>query len=405
MLFKYVGYDRAGQRQTGVIETESRQAAEDLLLRSNIVVTKINRVFRLPPLHQLLPLLFGVSEKQMIAFTRQFITMLEAGISILRALEVLRSQISHPLLKDTITEMIQFLRTGGLFSQAVERHRKIFPPIYARLARIGEQTGDLAGSLKRAADYLEERANTRKKVKSSLTYPAMVALVSGGSVYILLTFSIPLLGNLFAEFRADLPIYTRLVIALGKFVQAKGGLLFLMAILAAAGIFFARRTEKGAYYFDYIMLRVPIIGPLVRKNDLARICDTLYQLLAAGITLVDAMELTKNSLENKVVRKNLEIIQSDIIAGHSLSHSMGQLPLFPTLVSESVKVAEESGNLTGQFKTLAYIYREEFNSGMSRIVGMMEPALILGVGSIVAFLGMTVITTVYSILPAIGTGG
>jgi type IV pilus assembly protein PilC len=402
MLIKYKALDRSGRVREGVLEAESEKAAEELLWASDLIVTRVRRVRRLPPVHKLLPTVFGVREGQLIPFTRQLATLLEAGIPVLKALEVLRNQTVHPALKSALTDMVDFLRAGGLFSEAIRRHPTVFPSIFIRFTRIGEETGDLPAVLRRIADYFQNRVAMRDRLRSSLTYPAIVTVVAVGALYILFTFSIPMLAGLFKEFEAELPLPTRVILSLGTFAKAYGTRLILLLAVLGVGAWFYSRTQRGSLLRDQLALKIPVIGPLLVKSNLARIADALNQLLTAGVGLLEALELTRDSLENRVFSRALDNIRGSILAGRSLSQAMMEQKVFPPLMTESVGVAEETGNLAEQLRTLAIIYQEELNTGINRFIALLEPTLILFVGGVVGLIGFTVINTVYSIIPQIG---
>jgi type IV pilus assembly protein PilC len=298
--------------------------------------------------------------------------------------------------------MVDFLRAGGLFSEAIRRHPTVFPSIFIRFTRIGEETGDLPAVLRRIADYFQNRVAMRDRLRSSLTYPAIVTVVAVGALYILFTFSIPMLAGLFKEFQAELPLPTRVVLSLGTFAKAYGTRLILLLAVLGVGAWFYSRTQRGSLLRDQLALKIPVIGPLLVKSNLARIADALNQLLTAGVGLLEALELTRDSLENRVFSRALDNIRGSILAGRSLSQAMMEQKVFPPLMTESVGVAEETGNLAEQLRTLAIIYQEELNTGINRFIALLEPTLILFVGGVVGLIGFTVINTVYSIIPQIG---
>ena len=307
------------------------------------------------------------------------------------------------MMKEALSGLTQFIREGGQFSDGLARYPAIFPPILLRLVRIGEQTGDVSFVLRRAADHLESQAEVKRKLRASLTYPAIVAVTAGISVYILLNFSIPMLSGLLEEFGADLPIITRIIISISDFANTFGKWILIILVAAVAFIVLYRRRPRGKLATDRLLLRLPLLGLMVQRSGVSRITQTLASLLSSGIPLLEAVELTRDNTDNEVMKGSLERIRLELLAGTNFSDGLASEAVFPPMLVEIVRVGESAGNMSDQLQVISQVLQEEFESSMSRMIGLIEPLMIVVVGAVVGIIGVTVITTVYSILPSVGT--
>jgi type IV pilus assembly protein PilC len=396
---QYLAFDRAGSPVRGTLEAASVKAAEDALWSSGLIVARVRPVGRKLKLHNLFPSLLGPGTNASVAFARQLATLLDAGFPLLDCLNILTSEQAHPAMREATTAIRERLAQGQSFSEALAAHPLIFPGVFVRLARIGEETGDLAPLLRRAADHAESGMALRAKVRSTLTYPAIVTATAAGAIYVLLTFSIPMLAGLLEEFQAELPLPTRIVIALGNGFNAWATWLLALAVAAGLGLFLARRSSHGRLIIDRHLLLYPPFGSLLRRSALARLAQTLNSLLESGIPLLESLDLAIAATDNAYLRASLERVRGRLLEGASLSEALRREPVFPSLMREMVRVGESSGTLAGQLATVHRIYQQEFEGAVTRVVGLIEPLMILGVGALVGLIGATIITTVYSVLP------
>ncbi|MBI2857378.1 MAG: type II secretion system F family protein [Chloroflexi bacterium] len=347
----------------------------------------------------------GPGQSAGIAIAQQLATLLEAGLPILRALEIVSGSQSHPAAKVALGRIGQALAEGRSFSNALAEYPQIFPTIFVRLASIGEETGDLAPFIRRAADYLEGASAMRSKVRASLTYPAIVMFTSFGALFVLLKFSIPMLSGLLEEFHTQLPLMTRIIITVGNGLNA-----WLTRILAFVAIFVllvlvTRRTIRGRRIQDrYVLLRPPF-GKLLQRSAIARFAQTLVALMQSGIPLRESLLIAIGTTENVYLQDTLKRVHDRLLEGASFSASLQEEPFFPSIFVEMVRVGEGTGKLAEQIVTLENVYRQQFDQAVSRIVAMLEPILILIVGGVVGLIGTTVISTVYSVLPSARGGG
>lgn len=402
MRYKYTAYDQTGKRVDGTLEARSPQLAEDLLWQRDLIVTKVTRAWQLPSLRGLSRSLESVSDQQILDWARQLAILLTAGVGLVEALDALRGQRINPLLREATTDVVRTLREGGRFSDALAKHPKLFPNVFIRLIQIGEQTGELVTMLRRSADYTESQAATRSKIRSSLAYPALVAGTAGVSVYILLTFTIPMLTGLIEEFEAELPLVTRIVVAVGAFTQNWGGTIFGGTILLIVSLYLYRKRPQGKAHVDRMLLRAPLLGDMLRKSLVARATQTIATVMSSGVPLLESVRLTRDATEHSVMKQALTRIESDLLQGRGFSEALVSTEIFPSLMIEMCAVGERSGSLADQLAAASNIFQTELDRAISRVVGIIEPAMIIVVGAVVGIIGTTVITTVYSVLPQIG---
>ena len=367
MLIEYTAYDRSGKRISGTMEAGSERVAEDILWESDLIVTRVRKARRLPPLYTILPTLFGVKQRDTIALIRQLAILLDSGLPLLLSLHAIGHEKVHPMIREAINGLTEFISEGGQFSDGIERYPAIFPTIFVRLSRIGEQTGELSEVLRRGSDYLEAQAAVKSKLRASLTYPAIVAVTAGVSVFILLEFSIPMLSGLLEEFGADLPIITPIIMALSDFVRSAGLWLPIAIVLAVVLTVLYRRKPGGKFVTDQILLRSPLFGLMIQRSSVARITQTIASLLTSGIPLLEAIQLTRDNTDNAVLQRSLERTRLELLAGTNFSDALGQEPVFPSMLVEVVRVGETAGNLPDQLRVISDVLQQDFDASMSRM--------------------------------------
>ena len=297
--------------------------------------------------------------------------------------------------------MTQRISEGGQFSDGLADYPAIFPAIFVRLARIGEQTGELSDVLRRGADYLEAQAEVKSKLQSSMMYPAIVFVTAGALVVILVKFSIPMLSGLLEEFGADLPLITRIIVGVSDLVGAIGLYVGVAVVAFVVSFVLYRKSQAGKLLTDQYLLKVPMLGALVMKSSIARISQTLTSLLQSGIPLLESVQLTKDNTENAYLQGALEGTRLSLLSGSNFSDALSGEHVFPAMLVEVVRVGESAGNMADQLEVISRVYQQDFEASINRMAALIEPAMILLVGGIVAVIGITVITTVYSIIPEI----
>ena len=398
MAFRYVAYNSAGEMVTGTLAVDSEEAAEAAIWQSDLAVVTLKKERRLPSLYQMLPTLLGPKPRDLIAFTRELGTLLEAGIPFLPALRLLRDQTGNRMFCDALRRVVQDVETGVMFSEACSKHPLVFPELFRRLVAVGEETGEIQPMLKRLVAYMERREAMLSRVRRSLAYPALTLAIGLVAVFVLLTFSLPALTGLFKEYGADLPLTTRILVLLGGLSKAYGGYAGIAVVLVAILAWWYTHTPVGARQWDYLVIRMPVAGETVVRSNMATLASTTSTLLSAGINLTDALDVVTRSTHNAVVRNSLVKVKTSVLTGSSLSVALTEHPVFPRLFAQMVGVGEETGTLERNLEALAAFYEQETEKSVSTLTGMIEPLLILMVGLGVGFIAVSIMSALYGLL-------
>ncbi len=396
MDYSYLGYNENRQIVKGTIFAANEKVAGQMLSQKGY------QVLRLQPVNhfvarwdQLFPSLFRVKPEAIIMFSRQLALLLESGIDIVTSLELLRAQASAGL-KRVLGEVMSELRSGHRLSAALSKHPNIFPQIYVRSLGIGEQTGGLESVLKQIADYMEKELTTSKSVKGALRYPIIVSVVAFIVIAIMVTFVLPAFTSLYSSMGAQLPPLTKMLLSfvdgLHKYsLQLMGAILFI-----GIATFAYVKTPEGRFNRDKLILRLPIMGHISHLNELIRCCRSMSILFKAGLPLPEIMSLVIDSSNNRVIKQALSAVQKDMIEGQGLSRPMAKNPLFLPMMVQMVRVGEETGNLDVTLLSVAQNYEIEAEDKTRSLIGMIQPAMTLGIGIVVALIALSLISAMYS---------
>ncbi len=401
MAINYVAYDENGNRVVGNLEVESPERAQEILWGSNLVVLSLKKQRKLPSLAELMPTLFGVKPLDLINFSRELASLLGSGIALLPALRVLHELTEKRALKDAIRSVMRDIEVGLPFSEACSKQSPVFPPLYTRLVQIGEETGELRKNLLEFVDHMERQRTLVGKIRKALTYPGMVLTVGliGGSI--LVTVAVPAITKLLVEFQAEMPFTTRLLVSAGSFSQAYGKYVLLIAIVLTVLGWLYSRTKQGRKRWDSFVLKVPLIGRIVQQSQMAQLCSNLTTLLSAGLSTTEALRLSIGATDNSVFREGLSEVYRQVSTGSRLEAAFSSLRAFPRLFSQTVGIGEETGALRTNLAGLSNFYEQETDRVTARLTEMIEPTLIIVVGIVVGFVGVSIVSGIYSIMPQI----
>ncbi len=320
-----------------------------------------------------------------VIFSRQFATMINAGLPIVRALYILGEQTSNKKLQDVIVEVRQDVEAGLALSEALEKHPKVFNRLYVEMVRAGEIGGVLDGVLLRIADQLEADQDLRRKVKSAMTYPTVVLVMAILAAAIMLIFIVPIFARMFEDLGGTLPLPTRIAIGISNLLTGFGGLL-VAALLVGGVVFFLRwkDSEQGRKVWGRVVLKIPArIGDVVQKVALARFARTLGSLSAAGVPILQALEITAASSGNYVVEQALLKSRDSIRQGIPIFKPLEEEPVFPPMVTRMIAVGEETGDLDGMLEKIGDFYESEVDATIKALTSIIEPLMIVVVGGIV----------------------
>ncbi len=398
MPYKYTVYTKTGELVQGTINVTSEAMAEKALWRSDYIIVRLRPVRAGHSLAELMPSFFGVKTRDLIVFSRQLATLIESGITILAGLQMLEEQVSSKALKRALQKVIEDVQEGETLSGAMKKHPMAFPYIYSRMIELGERMGNMEAVLRQLATYMEKREALTRKLRGAMAYPTFIVILAIGVAFLMITFTLPGIMGLFTEFDVELPITTRILIAITNFATAYRSYMLVGGVSAVVLVSLYTRTPFGRRQRDLLLLKIPLIGSINIQSNIARICHTMSILLKAGLPMAEIMNLIVQTMENVILRDALDRVRTEMLQGHGLSRPISQEKLFPRLLVQMVKVGEETGALDSNLETLAVFYEEEADRKIGALTGMMEPALMLVVGGMVGFLAVSVILPMYSLM-------
>jgi type IV pilus assembly protein PilC len=332
-----------------------------------------------------IPGIGGVTKKDLVIFTRQFSTMIDAGLPIVQALEILAAQMDNPEFRKILKAVKEKVETGSTFAEALGDHPKVFDSLYVQLVAAGEMGGILDTILNRLATYIEKAEKLKSKVKGAMVYPSIVMVVAVGCVAILLLFVTPTFEKMFKDFGGTMPGPTQLVIDLSNMLQDT--IWYILGITAGFLIALSRvlKTEKGKETFDRFILVVPIFGPLLRKVAVARFTRTLGTMLSSGVPILDALEVTARTAGNYVVEKGVRYTREKIAEGRTIAEPLAETKVFPPMVVQMIGVGEATGAMDAMLNKIADFYDEEVDNAVAALTAMIEPILMVFLGGVVGF--------------------
>lgn len=341
--------------------------------------------------------------KDLVVFTRQLATMINAGVPIVRALATLQAQTENKFFKESIGQITKQVESGTALSEALSEHPKIFSTIYVNMVRAGEEGGILDQALLRLALQTEKDAAIRKKVKSAMTYPTVISAITVLAFFVLMTTVVPKLGEVIKGMGAPLPKLTEVMLAIGD-TMSKPGFIVSVVVLSVGGFIAFRRyihTEKGRYQFHYLLLKLPIIKILITKVAVARFARTFSSLMSAGVTVLVAIETTSGAVGNKVIERELAEAAKQVKNGSQFSAALASSQIFPPIVSQMLAVGEETGQIDQILIKVAEFYEEEVDAFVDGLTSIIEPLMILVLGGMVGLVAASVFGPLSSLTQSI----
>lgn len=336
--------------------------------------------------------------EEKILFTRNLSAMIEAGLPLARGLSVLERQTRNPKLKKVLQSVQSEVTSGKTLSDSLEKHPKVFSALFVSMVRVGEETGKLAESLVSIGDQLDKSFTLRRKIKGAMMYPAIVITVMIVIGILMFIFVVPTLTETFRDMEIDLPASTQLIILLSDFISAHPILIFVLFIGAIVGLISFGKTSIGSRVFNYIALHVPIISPIVVEYNTAQTTRTLSSLLSAGVSVVDALDITQDVLQNSYYKKVLVDSGVNVQKGVPISKAFIENEnLFPPIAGEMIMVGEETGQLAAMMTKIAVFYESEVEAKTKDLTTVIEPILMVFIGGAVGFFAMAMISPMYSL--------
>src|SRR3984957_14049688 len=377
--------DLAGIKAHGELEGDSKQAVSDQLKQRGLIVLEIADKHSSREIE--LSFMKSVKANELAIFSRQLATMINSGMSILRALYVLEWQTENKFLKETIVAVRKDVEAGLSLSDSMVRHPKVFSPLFVAMTQAGETGGVLEDALMRVADQLQKDAALRRQIKAAMIYPALVIVFAVGVMMALVAFLVPVFEGVFKQFGGELPALTKVSVLMSEVVTGYWWLMFLVT----GGVIFAfikwKKTTWGRKQWDHFRLRVPMkIGTIVQQVAVARWSRTLASLTAAGVPLLQALEITGKTGGNVAIEESMEGVTASVKRGGTIAAPIAQAPIFPAMVTHMVGVGEETGALDAMLNRIAEFYEEQVEASVKALTSILEPIMIIVIGAIVGFI-------------------
>ncbi len=397
MLFNYTVLTPEGVQNKGQIDAQNKDTAISSLQRRGFVVVSVTPEIQKNFFEKNISFFDRVAAKDVVIMSRQISALFEAQVSAVKAFTLLSDNIKNKTLKLGLMDIAQEIQGGSAISVAMSRHPNIFSQFYVSMIRSGEESGKLTDSFKYLADYLERQHELSTKTRNALIYPAFVIVTFIIVMILMLTMIIPRLSGILIETGQELPIYTKIVIAISDFFVNYGILLFFIVI--GIGLYLARsqRTKSGKKRIDGWKLSIPAVGELYKKLYLSRIADNLDTMLSSGIPVVRALQITGDVVDNEWYKEIMQQAETDVKGGVSLSSSFEKHELIPPIMVQMVRVGEETGSLASILQTLARFYKREVDGAVDTLIGLIEPVMIVGLAVGVGFLLTSILLPIYNI--------
>jgi type IV pilus assembly protein PilC len=380
--FQWEGTTRAGEKRKGVIEADSAAVVEERLRGDGLSNMRVRKEGGFGDIQ--IQFGSGVTPKDLQIFTRQLATMIDAGLPLVQCLDILANQSENKSFKKVLTSVKNSVEQGATFSDALRRHPKVFDDLYVNLVGAGEIGGILDTILNRLAVYIEKAVKLKGQLKSAMYYPTGIMVVAIGVICVMLIKVIPTFEKMFKELgNAKLPAPTLVVVKISHGFVNNWYLIFGSMIGIVVGISLARRTEQGRELIDRVLLRIPIVGPTLRKIIVARFTRTLGTLLASGVPILDALDICAKTAGNKIVEHALMRAKAKISEGHNMADPLAESKVFPTMVVQMIGVGEQTGAMDAMLQKIADFYEEEVDAAVTGLTSLIEPVMM-------AFLGVVV---------------
>jgi type IV pilus assembly protein PilC len=398
--FVWKGRTRAGQVQEGQLLADSRDAAVAVLRRQQIQVTNIREKGREIKLLPRLPQRIGT--KRVAIFTRQFSVMLDAGLPLVQCLEILGDQEENRAFQAIIKQVRTDVESGASLADAMKKHPKVFDDLFVNMVAAGEAGGILDVILQRLSTYIEKVVKLKSQVKSALIYPVTIIVIAAGVVFIILWKVIPVFAALFAGLGGEMPLLTRVVIESSNFVGRYFPFLLILLVIGIIALRRYHKTYRGRRLIDGALLKIPVIGMLLRKIAVARFCRTLATLTSSGVPILDGLEITAKTAGNAIIEDAVMAVRKAVEEGKTLSEPLGDTKVFPPMVVQMINVGEQTGALDQMLSKIADFYEEEVDTAVAGLMKLLEPVMITILGVVIGTIVAAMYLPLYSVLSKIG---
>jgi len=395
-VFTYRGTNRSGGSVSGEVTATSKAELQNLLRRQQITPTKMSekgKEFNLPTFGA------GVNAKELAIFTRQVSVMIDAGLPLVQCLEILASQQENKVFQKVLTGTRGAVEGGSTLSAAMRQYPKVFDSLYVNMVEAGETGGILDTILQRLSSYIEKNVKLQRAVKSAMVYPVGVLTVAGGVIILLLWKVVPIFATLFAGLGVDLPLPTKIVIGMSNMI---GSVFGFLALIAFGAVLFGLKvwygTPQGRFVLDSVILKLPVLGILMRKIAVARFTRTLGTLIASGVPILEGLDITARTAGNAVVERALQQVRKSLEEGKSLTEPLKESEVFPGMVTQMISVGEQTGAMDAMLQKIADFYEEEVDAAVKDLLTALEPVMIVFLGIVVGGVVISMYLPLFSLI-------
>ena len=401
--FKWEGTTKSGQSMKGEMEAPNEQAVQAQLRRQGISPGNIKEAGKGFDMELKIPGFEPkVTTKDLVVFTRQFATMIDAGLPLVQCLDILGKQQENKTFKANLTQVKEDVESGSTFADALKKHPNAFDTLYINLVAAGEIGGILDTILNRLAAYIEKAMKLKKKVKSAMTYPATIIGIAVLVIAVILVFVIPQFQSMFESFGSTLPLPTLIVIAISDFLQNYIFVIIGVCYGTLWGLKRIYKTPKGQLFMDALFLKLPVMGILIRKVAVAKFTRTLGTMISSGVPILDGLDIVAKTAGNKIVENAIYKVAQSISEGKTIAEPLEQSGVFPPMVCQMIAIGEQSGSIDTMLNKIADFYDDEVDDAVGNLTAMMEPMLMLFLGTTVGGLVVAMYLPIFKMASAIG---
>ena len=399
--FSYTVRDKAGKVVKGTLDGENREAVSVKLRQMGYIILSLNED-RLAALSRIEVGGSSVKLKDITIFSRQFATMINAGLSLTKCLAILGQQTESRTLREVIVQVGRDVEAGQSLSESLSKHPRVFPPIFINMVRAGETGGVLDEVLNRVADHFEREGSLKSRIKSAMTYPIAMGSLVLIVLIIMMIFVVPVFQSMFEQMGGQLPAPTQFLVNVSSLIRSPMGLVVALGIFGAVMLFrWWKRTPAGRFAWDTFKLKLPVFGPLVRKLALARFTRTFGTLVAAGVPILSSLDIVGDTAGNEVVARSVIKVRSAIKEGETIAKPLSESPVFPSMLVQMIAVGEETGALDAMLSKVADFYDEEVSTAVDGLTSLIEPLMMAFMGLVVGGIVIALYLPMFQIITLI----
>jgi len=399
--FSYVGRNRTGEIQKGEVTAKTREEAAAMLRKQNVLATSLQR--KVSSLNLEIPGMGPkVTQRDVVIFTRQFSTMIDAGLPLVQCLEILAQQTENKPLAKAINDTRMDVEAGATYAESLRKHPKVFDELYVNMVAAGEAGGILDIIQQRLAKHMEKSIRLKKKIKGALVYPASIVAIAVCVMAVLMIWVIPVFAQMFSDFGGVLPGPTRLVLGASDFIVAYIWQIIVACVLFVIAVKRIYKTERGRLQMDRLALGLPVFGDLIRKAAVAKFTRTLGTLISSGVPILDGLQITASTAGNKVIENAIMHARSSISEGKDVAEPLAQSNVFPPMVVQMIAVGEATGAMDTMLSKIADFYDEEVDEAVSALTSLLEPMLMVFLGVTVGFIVVAMYLPIFEMAAIVG---